>query len=159
MSQTPGMSQATTMRRGSCLPAALPSWALRRCCALWYVGGRSLRRATCAAARAAGEAIHVVTGPSDGCHPLMLPSATISALLAVSAFVNAMRPKLGELDHCDALVSTSREVSDSPAFPHSAHSVGRAIETLLPRTAAPQKPAAARSHRLRLVIASRDAAP
>ncbi|MDT5085583.1 MAG: hypothetical protein QOJ61_2626, partial [Mycobacterium sp.] len=29
-----------------------------------------------AASRAAGEAVHVVTGPCGGCHPLMLPSAT-----------------------------------------------------------------------------------
>jgi len=31
-----------------------------------------------ATTRAPGEAIHVVTGPCGCCHPLMLPSATIS---------------------------------------------------------------------------------
>jgi hypothetical protein len=34
-----------------------------------------------AASRAAGEAIHVVTEPSSGCHSVMLPSATIFLIL------------------------------------------------------------------------------
>ena len=64
----------------------------------------------------------MVTGPSDGCHPLMLPSPTIfrnSLQLTTfripkcrEVFVKLMQPKLRFPERRGSLVRTSREVSD-----------------------------------------------